>query len=66
MGRRLQQLREEWAAAGEALERNDRARSRRRSEPTAAAAGPECTAADVTVMNTATIAGVVANFVVNS
>lgn len=31
MGRRLQQLREEWAAAGEALDRNDRARARRRS-----------------------------------
>ncbi|MEV8480371.1 hypothetical protein [Streptomyces sp. NPDC051173] len=66
MRRRLQQLREEWAAAGEALDRNDRARARRRSQPTAAATAPEYTAADVAVMNTATIAGVVANFVVNS
>ena len=60
----LQRLREEWAASGAALDRGGRARARR-EQKTSGEAAPEYSAGQVAAMNAATVAGVVANTVVD-
>ena len=62
--RRLAEFREDWAAAGEALERNRKRAARERVRADAVRREP-ADADAVAIANTATIAGNVANHVVN-
>lgn len=62
MGRRLNNFREEWDAAGKAIDRNNAAREKQEAKK----AKVKPTAAEIAIMNDATIAGNVANSVVNN
>ncbi|UKD50784.1 hypothetical protein L3Q65_00375 (plasmid) [Amycolatopsis sp. FU40] len=60
----LAEFREDWASAGEALERNRRRNARERARAEAAPQEP-AEADEAAIAATATIAGAVANIIVN-